>query len=182
MEENQLQQVKPELEEEPILPGNTNEAKERMTLAQVRDYDDENHRLILEKCELYRFEKEEPAGVFHWEAWRRCMRKLGCQALEQFWKNFDFRDRRKSQWAFVKAMNVLQAEMNDKRIAVEGPSRHKIEQWRSGQGAFKIGKYVYYQGNIVYFISDVLAMKRRRGLIYLPGDVDFCVFTNAPKE
>jgi len=167
---------------EHVLPGNTNDAKERMTLDQIRDYDDENHKLILEKCELYRFEKQEPAGVFHWEAWRRCMRKLGCQALEQFWKDFDFKDRHKAQWAFVKAMNVLRREMHEKRISVEGPSQHKIEQMKRGQAAFKIGKYVYYKGDIVYFISDVLMMKRRKGLLYLPGEVDYCVFTNAPKE
>ena len=169
-------------EPELVLPGNTNEAKERMTLDQLRDYDDENHKLILEKCELHRFDRPGPAGVFHWEAWRRCMKKLGCQALEQFWKDLDFKDRHKAQWAFAKAMNVLEREMREKRITVEGPTQRKIEQMRRGQAAFKIGKYVYYQGDIVYFISDVLAMKRRRGFLYFPYEVDFCVLTNAPKE
>ena len=172
---------RPGEEPEPVLPGNTNEAKERMTLDQVKAYDDENFKLIIKECEWYRFDKPEQAGVFHWEAWRRCMKKLGCQAMEQFWKDFDFSNRARAQWAFAKAMNVLEREMRQKRITVEPPAPRRIEQMNRAQAPFAHGKYVYYQGDIVYFISDVALMKRRRGSIYLPG-AEFCVFTNAPKD
>lgn len=181
-----MNDIRPEAQdrpnEEPILPGNTNEAKERMTLDEIRNYDDENHALILKQCEMHRFEMPEAAGVFHWEAWRRCMKKLGCQAIEIFWKDFGYRDHRASQFAFAKAMNTLQREMKEKRIQVEGPSQHKKERMLKDMGAFRIGKYVYYQGDIVYFISDIVAMKRRKGMIYIPGEIDYCVLTNAPKE
>lgn len=164
------------------LAGNTNPAKEKMTLDEILDYDDENHVLILKECKLTRFEKREPAGVFHWESWRRCMKKLGCVAMERFWKEIDFKKPQSMQLAFLRAQHSLMTEMSEKGIQVEGPSQRKVEQFEENKESWKIGKYVYYKGDIVYFISDVLQMRRRRGLIYLPGGVDYCVMTNAPKE
>jgi len=169
-------------EEEPVLPGNTSEAKERMTILELRNYGDANHRFIMEQCRWERFEKPQEAGVYHWESWRRCMKKLGVQAMEQFWKDSDPRDSHKSQWAFAKAMRNCEREMVEKRIAVESTSPDRRQRFLAQGLHHEIGKYVYYQGDIAYFISDVQAKIRRRGQLILPGQVDFCIFTNAPKE
>lgn len=165
------------------LPGNTNPAKERMTLDQVRKYDDENHRLILDESELYRLEDPQAAGVFHWEAWRRCMKHLGVTAIENFWKSVNLRELHSfaTQLKLAQAMNRGNEEMLEKGIQVEEATPRKLLQMTVNPEAWKLGKYVYYKGDIVYFISNPMEKRRRRGLIYIAGQVDYCVRTNAPK-
>ena len=150
---------------------NWNRDRDAMTLAALKKYDDENHKLILKECKEYRFNTFPECAAAKWHAWAWCMKKLGVKIVEQMDRNPDIV--RRSPAFF---QHRLEKEMKERGIRCEErpPKYVNVEQdlWKSGM-------YVYYQGDIVYFISNPMKVRAKEGTIYLANRVQFMIITNS---
>lgn len=151
-----------------------NRARDKMTLADVKRYDDENHRLILKECKEYRFGSLPECAAAKWMAWAWAMKRLGIKVVEDMGRdpNMVRRDTR----FFEKRLEV---EMKNKDVRCEErpPKEINVEAdlWQSGM-------YVYYHGDIVYFISNPMKVRAREGQIYLASRSQVMIVTNARPE
>jgi hypothetical protein len=70
----------------------------------------------------------------------------------------------------------LEKELNERGVRCEErpPKFINVEQdlWQSGM-------YVYYHGDIVYFISNPMQVRAKEGSIYLPNRTQFVIITNS---
>jgi hypothetical protein len=150
---------------------NWNRDRDMMTLAEIRKYDDENHRLILKECREYRYNTFEECAAAKWHAWAWAMKKLGVRIVTQMDNNPEIVRRSP---AFFE--HQLEKELKEKGIRLEErpPKYINVEQdlWKSGM-------YVYYHGDIVYFISNPMSVRAKEGSIYLANRVQFIIMTNA---
>jgi len=151
-----------------------NRTREAMTLGELRKYDDENHRLILKESKEYRFDDFRECAAAKWQAWSFAMKKLGVRVVEDMGRSPEAV--RKDPRFFQKR---LDNEMHVKGIRCEErPPKHiNVEEdlWKSGM-------YVYYHGDIVYFISNPMQVRAKEGDIYLANRVQFMIVTNAKLE
>jgi hypothetical protein len=151
-----------------------NPTRDKMTLAELKKYDDENHRLILKEAKEYRFSTFPECAAAKWKAWAWAMNKLGVKVVEQMNRNPNVVRRAP---AFFE--HQLEKELKEKNIRCEErpPKYISAEQdlWQSGM-------YVYYHGDIVYFISNPMSVKAKEGSIYLANRVQFIIITNARPE
>jgi hypothetical protein len=150
---------------------NWNRDRDMMTLAALKKYDDENHRLILKESREYRFNTMPECAAAKWHAWAFAMKKLGVKIVEEIERNPNVA---RNLGAFYE--HRLQKELNERGVRCEErpPQYINVEQdlWKSGM-------YVYYQGDIVYFISNPMSVRAKEGTIYLANRVQFIIMTNA---
>ncbi len=151
--------------------NNWNQERDLMTLAALKKYDDENHRLILKECREYRFGSLGECSAAKWYAWAWAMRKLGVRIVEKMDNNPDIVRKHP-----VFYEHQLDKELKEKGIRLEErpPQYINVEQdlWKSGM-------YVYYHGDIVYFISNPMSVRAKEGSIYLANRIQFMLMTNA---
>jgi hypothetical protein len=151
-----------------------NHRRDHMILSDVKKYDDENHRLILKECKQYRFNSLPECAVAKWYAWAFCMKKLGIKVVEDMGRSPE--SVRKDPSFFEKRLDV---EMKHKHVRIEErpPKFISVEQdlWQSGM-------YVYYNGDIVFFISNPIGVRAREGVIFLANRQQFMLVTNAKLE
>ena len=151
-----------------------NATRDKMTLAEVRDYDDENHRLILKESKEFRFNTFQECAAAKWKAWAWAMQKLGVKVVEMMSRNPET-VRKAGAWFEHK----LKKELEEKNIRCEErPPKHVNAE----QDLWKSGMYVYYHGDIVYFISNPMKVRAREGQIYLADRFQFMIVTNARPE
>lgn len=151
-----------------------NSRRDHMTLDDVKKYDDENHRLILKECKQYRFNTLSECAAAKWHAWAFCMKKLGIHVVEDMGRSPE--SVRKDPAFFEKR---LQVELNNKNVRLEErpPKAINVEEdlWQSGM-------YVYYNGDIVFFISNPIGVRAKEGMIFLANRQQFMLVTNAKLE
>ncbi len=99
------------------------------------------------------------------------MKKLGVKVVEQMDRNPQIVQKTP---AFFE--HRLEKELNEQGIRCEErpPKYINVEQdlWQSGM-------YVYYHGDIVYFISNPMQVRAKEGSIYLPNRTQFVIITNS---
>lgn len=150
---------------------NRNRDRDAMTLAALKKYDDENHSLILKESREYRFNTFPECAAAKWHAWAWAMKRLGIKVVEDIERNPKMA---REMGAFFE--HGLQKELKEKDIVCEErpPKYVDVEQdlWKSGM-------YVYYHGDIVYFISNPMKVRAKEGTIYLANRVQYIIMTNA---
>jgi hypothetical protein len=150
---------------------NWNRDRDMMTLAALKKYDDENHRLILKESREYRFNTFGECAAAKWHAWAWCMKKLGVKIVEQMERHPD-----KVRRAGAFFQHALDKEMKEKGIRCEERPPKYVN---AEQDLWKSGMYVYYHGDIVYFISNPMQVRAKEGSIYLANRVQYMIITNA---
>jgi len=151
-----------------------NRNRDAMTLAALKKYDDENHRLILKECKEYRFNTFGECAAAKWKAWAWAMKKLGVKIVEQIERNPKI-----AQQMGTFFDHKLEKELKEKDIRCEERPPKYID---AEQDLWKSGMYVYYHGDIVYFISNPMKVRAKEGQIYLANRAQFMILTNARVE
>jgi hypothetical protein len=150
---------------------NWNRDRDMMTLAEIRKYDDENHRLILKECREYRYNTFEECAAAKWLATMWALAKLGSKVAKAMYDN-----PRKVKEARAYFGHALDKDIAAKAIRCEERPPKYVN---AEQDLWKSGMYVYYHGDIVYFISNPMSVRAKEGSIYLANRVQFIIMTNA---
>jgi len=152
----------------------TNPRRESMTLGELKKYDDANHEAILNESKELRFGTLQQAARAKFLAWGACMKKIGVMTFIKYG----------SLEAIARNVNTFQADLerelnerNDIRTEERGPKELNVEKdgWKSGM-------YIYYNGDIVYFVSNPYSIRKMQGNIVIVGQVHYCIRTNAPMQ
>jgi len=129
-----------------------------LTLDEIRDRDIDNQALIWKQCKPVKFES--PAQCKFWvgETLRKILAKLGVSLVLKVTGN--------------PKTDKMQHEMAAKRVDRQMKEKGvKVESRQYGGDEFtRSGIYVYYENEIVYFISHPMYSKKREGRLILPGN------------
>jgi hypothetical protein len=102
------------------------------------------------------------------------MKKLGVKIVEQIERNPKI-----AQQMGTFFDHKLEKELKEKDIRCEERPPKYID---AEQDLWKSGMYVYYHGDIVYFISNPMKVRAKEGQIYLANRAQFMILTNARVE
>lgn len=149
----------------------SNRIRDHKLISELKRYDDENHGLILKESKEYLYDKLGQALYAKSQFWRAAMKKLGIKAVEEFHSGGA------DQSKLSEFETKLVQQMKEKQVHIEERNSQGLDVKEDG---WKSGSYVYYQGDIVYFISNPHSKRKFRSGIYVVGQVDFCLRTNAP--
>lgn len=128
-----------------------------LTLDEIRDRDIDNQALVWKACKPVKFES--PAQCKFWvgETLRKILAKLGVSLVLKVTGNPKI----------DKAQHELAAKRVDRQMKERGV---KVESRQyDGEQFTRSGIYVYYENEIVYFISHPMYSKKREGRLILSG-------------
>jgi len=129
-----------------------------LTLDEIRDRDIDNQALVWKQCKPVLFQSPGECKFWVGETLRKILAKLGVSLVLKVTGNPKI----------DKAQHELAAKRVDRQMKERGV---KVESRQyDGDQFTRSGIYVYYENEIVYFISHPMYSKKREGRLILSGN------------
>lgn len=129
-----------------------------LTLDEIKARDIDNLKLLWKTCKPVKFQSEAQCKFWMGETLRKILAKLGVFLIVKVTGNA-----KADKMQHELAAKRISRQMKERGVKVENRS-YKGEQFT------RSGIYVYYENEIVYFISHPMYAKKRSGNLILPGD------------